>query len=749
MPDGEILLLDVLVNGQAMGDVVRAERLADGRLALPEEAWADTRLQLPAQKVVLASGGPGYALESLPGLAYVVDRRRLRLDIKAPAELFVKVALDGRETLAEPPLRPPFGALMNYDVSATVPGAGAASAGATLEGVLFGGFGSVVASALVTGLGSGERQLRRLDSFWQIDWPNRMETLVVGDTIGTGGAWSRPVRYGGIRFGRDFELRPGFITTPQLSLTGSAALASTVDVLINNQQRLNRTVQPGPFELTNVPLVSGAGEVNLVVRDLLGRETIVRQSYYSSPRLLASGLSDFSFEAGRLRAGYGSSDDTYTDPFGAATWRQGLTASLTGEARIEVERDRQAAGVELSGLLGSWAVGRASVAQSRGTNSTGWRLGAGLERSTSAGGGSLSWEQYSSGFSQLAQVPGETRPRQRLQAGWGGRLAGPLSGGATYVRQTSWNAPAVELVGASLSTPLPARFSLSLSFSRQLTGDHGWRAGAVLSRPLDDGIFATGTMDRNSGGRLSSTVQVSKAAPPGPGYGWYARASNSGLPTAYGGISVNTPQAEMAADLEANTQSEVSARLGARGSLGFLAGTSFMARPIGRGAFAVVRTGDTPDVPILRSHQVVTRTNSQGIALVPGLLPYQVNVLQIDPSELSFDTEVDKPRLAVTPYARSGVLVDFEFRRSRNALVELLQPDGNPVPVGAQVRLAGADAIFTVAKRGEVYMTGLNTSNELKVSWPGGQCRSSFALREGQADLPRIGPLACTTGDRP
>jgi outer membrane usher protein len=105
-------------------------------------------------------------------------------------------------------------------------------------------------------------------------------------------------------------MRPGFVTMPQLTLAGEAALPSTVEVLVNNARRVSQQVQPGPFELTNVPVITGAGELNRVVRDLLGRETIVQQSYYASPRLLAPGLADFSFEAGWLRTGYGQDGTT-------------------------------------------------------------------------------------------------------------------------------------------------------------------------------------------------------------------------------------------------------------------------------------------------------------------------------------------------------------------------------------------------------------------------------------------------------
>lgn len=164
--------------------------------------------------------------------------------------------------------------MLNYDVS-TSRASGRYSSGATLEAVAFNGFGNIVTSALVSDNGT-ERTATRLDSYWRYDLPHRMETLVVGDTVGVGGGWSRPVRYGGLRWGRDFGMRPGFVTLPQLSLAGEAALPSTVEVLVNNARRLSVPVQSGPFDLANVPVVTGAGEVSLLVRDLLGRETVVR-----------------------------------------------------------------------------------------------------------------------------------------------------------------------------------------------------------------------------------------------------------------------------------------------------------------------------------------------------------------------------------------------------------------------------------------------------------------------------------------
>ncbi|MDB5874029.1 MAG: fimbrial biosis outer rane usher protein [Ramlibacter sp.] len=738
----ETLLLEAVVNGRRLREVVQADRLADGRLALSREAWDEARLKPPAQDTAVPRGAQGFTLDAVAGLAYTVDRRRQTLNVTAPAQAFLTEAIDARPDPAAPPERPRPGILLNYDVAATLQTGAAASGGATVEGIFFNEWGSWTGSALLAS-SDGSYRARRLDTFWQLDLPHRMETLVLGDTVGSPGAWSRPVRFAGAHWGRDFGLRPGFVALPQPSLSGSAAVPSTVDVLIGNQQLLTRRVPPGPFELTGIPAMTGAGELNLVVRDLLGRETVVAQSYYLSPRLLARGLDDYSIDAGWLRTGYGSDTDTYTDPFATATWRRGLTAGLTGEARVELQRERRAAGVEVAALLGTWAVARASYARSTNGEDSGARLLLGVERSGDSSHSSLQWERFDAGFRQLAQVAGEVRPRERVLANLGGRIWHQATAGLSFTRQSNWNAPTVALLGASLGMPLPDRFSLSVAYSRELTGQGGWRAGVTLSRPIGDQVLATSSLTRNPDGRTSLEAQVAGTTPAGLGAGWRIATGSNEARSLAGGVNWNMPSLEASAEFEMGRNGGGAVRAGARGSLGLVAGLGFASRPVGHGAFAVVRVGEAEGVPVLRSHQVVTRTNAQGLAFVSGLLPYQTNTLEIDPAEMSLDTELGATRMDVVPYARSGATVDFAVRRSRSALVELLQDDGSVVPPGARVRPSGGGTAFTVAQRGEVYMTGLEKDNALVVDWPAGRCAASFRFPDAGEALPRIGRLRC------
>ena len=149
----------------------------------------------------------------------------------------------------------------------------------------------------------------------------------------------------------------------------------------------------------------------------------------------------------------------------------------------------------------------------------------------------------------------------------------------------------------------------------------------------------------------------------------------------------------------------------------------------------------------MRSNQWVASTNDQGVALIPGLLPYQSNDLSLDPVDLPMDTTLATAKEQAYPYARSGMLLNFVVHRSRNALLVLRQADGAVLPVGAQVLPQGAAQSFVVAKRGEVYLTDLQAQQLLQVRWPGHHCAVQLNLPVAPANDPvadlRLGPLTC------
>lgn len=736
----QTMLLDVTINFRKLDDIVWAEKLSDGRLVLPLEAWLEMRLRPVGEKMPMTDGKSGYALDAVQGLEYQLESNKLALNIAAPAEAFEASTLGQGQGSTAPPNQSPPGIYFNYNLTGTRSGDGRISYGAFLEGVAFNSMGSLVAQALLRG-SNEQRELVRTNTYLQKDLPGSMETLVIGDTIGTGGAWSRPVRFGGIRWARNFSLRPGFFTFPMPTISGSAALPSTVDVLINNQYQQSQAVDSGPFTLTDIPVVSGAGQINLVVRDLLGVETLVTQSYYTSPRLLAKGLSDFSFEAGLLRKNFGSRSNDYSTPFVAGTWRQGFSDAFTGEARLELQKHRQAMGFEIAALLGQFAVARAAAAYASADGEQGGRYLLGLERRSLIGSGSLVWEYFDRNFAQFAAQPNAVRPRQRLSAGYGMPLFLGSTIGVNYISQSSWNGERFKLATANLGIPLPWNMFANIFVSRQFDDD-SWRGGVNLILPLGSQRTVSARTTRDNTGRITNALQASQSVSQGPGLGWRLRTSDDPRQHLQVGGVLNTNHGQLTVDTNLG-ENGTAVRLGANGAVGFLQDFPFATRNIGHGSFAVVKVGDIPGVQVYRSNQVAATTNSRGKALIPNLLPFQKNLITINPGELPFDTEIKGVKQMVTPYARSGLLVEFSVRRSRNALVVLQQPNGLPVPAGTRVTSTSSGMEFIVAKRGQVYLTDLEVDNHITAQWPEGRCDLFINLPLDAPAEPRIGPLIC------
>ena len=99
----------------------------------------------------------------------------------------------------------------------------------------------------------------------------------------------------------------------------------------------------------------------------------------------------------------------------------------------------------------------------------------------------------------------------------------------------------------------------------------------------------------------------------------------------------------------------------------------------------------------------------------------------------------------VVPGSRSGVLVKFPVRSGRAALIKIIFDDGEPAPAGAQIELVGDKQEFFVARRGEAFITGLQSTNQIRLTWNESRCTLSITLPAGALDdIARVGPLSCT-----
>ncbi len=435
-------LLSVSVNGARAGEPVALLRGPGNTFYATAALIAFWRLTAPPVAFT-RDGADYYLVNAIAGLKLELAEATQTLSLDARSDTLGWTRLAYAEIEPGEELAGGTGGFLNYDLTAQVADGETSVAGAFEAGV-FTRFGVGIAS-FVGRWAKGAAELVRLDTNWTIDDPLRMRSVRLGDSITRGGVGGLPLRFGGVQLARNFSVQPGFVTFPLPSLRGSAALPSVVDVYVNDVLSGSRDLPPGPFEISEIPIVTGNGEVQLVVRDLLGREMLYSENYYAAPSLLRKGLHDYSYEAGLLRRSFGARSNAYGPMMMSATHRYGFTDDFTGEVHAEATRDVQSGGVAAG--LGLPGVGHAelSLAASRSGHGSGAQAGLGLERRTRGLTLGVRAEASSKKYTAIGWDSGRRPPATTIQAFAGLPLASG-SVGVSYLRRKSRGEPTPNLL---------------------------------------------------------------------------------------------------------------------------------------------------------------------------------------------------------------------------------------------------------------------------------------------------------------
>ena len=748
-----VLPLEVLVNGAKTGTWLLVEH--GGVLYAPRDAFEEWRLQLPASARTIDFKGQAYwPLTAIPGFKAKVDFATQSVELLFSPQAFATSRLT-REMTKAPPASPVLPSLFfNYDVNYSV-SSGRDTAMITDLGFLSelgasSAWGVLTTSTLARNLVADHglaipRGLVRLESTFTRDFPESNRTLRVGDTTTRAAMWGRDVYFGGIRYGTNFALSPGVVSQPLPAVTGLSAAPSTVELYVNDVLRQVSTVPTGPFAIDNMPLLTGNGEARLVVRDLLGRETVIVQSFFTSSQLLAAGLNDWSAEAGSVRRDLGVESNRYGDAFGAGTWRHGYSNSLTLEGRVEATRELSLVGLGLVSALPAQILGKVALAGSRDrAQGSGGLWLAGIDRQSVNGGVSLQAQGASSRFRQLGQEAGDAPIKLQVAGNFSHftERTGALGLGFAHLRRFAGDD--ITTASANYSMRVGARAIVTLTASRAFRGSSGSAIGMNFIMPLDNNRTVNVTAN-SRGGTQDLYATASQNAGPDSSLSWRALAgvlqdhsrAEAGLYYLgrYGGASADVSASR---DLAA-------VRLGGTGGMVVANGNLFVTRRV-EDSFAVAEVAGYGDVGIGLGSNVLSRTDASGVALIPRLLPYQPNSVRIDPRELPVSAEIDTIEMVVVPAWRSAVAVRFPVRSGRGALIKIVLDDGEAAPAGATVAIEGDSQEFYVARRGEAFVTGLQPANRLSMKWNGRQCTFDVALPpETAAEIARIGPQICKT----
>lgn len=770
LPGSGSLQLEVTINSLPANKIVGFKDIGGGRLA-------STRRDLEEIGVRAPGGGPPdqvVELDSIPNLEYYYDVPAQRIDLTAADEARIRREYDARgENGERDPARADYGAVLNYSLFAVstsdadnidVPED--SSINASLDGRLITPFGVLSQTGVVGQRSSGiigldAANVLRLETTLTHADEEHMIMYRAGDVISNGPYWSRPVRLGGLQVQRSFLLRPGLVTQSLPSYSGSAAVPSTVDIYVNNAKAYSKQVDSGPYQINNIPAVSGAGIARVVVRDAAGHETEQNLSFYSSPQLLRPGLTDFSIESGAARHDFGLLSGNYGDEMLASgSLKTGLFENLTVEAHSEIGGGLVNAGAGV--ILRAGDLGVVSVAASASTHDgdDGVQIYGSLDTKLGPVMINLRSQHGFNDYKDLASItaiaqrtplPGIITPGGFLS------VAPPRavdtigfsipiefdnsSFGVNFVHYETFEGDVSNLVTATYSRPLFDNATMFATGYVDLEDRDTFAVYAGVNVALDNGISINGGVERRSS-HTSATIEASKSLPQqADSWGWRVQDREGGDVQRSAELSYRASSARVSGGVRQHRQG-LRGTVEVEGAVAALGGGVFTSNRI-EDAFAVVDAG-SPGIRVMRENNYIGDTGSDGKILVPNMNSYQRNKLEIDPMGLPLNAEVTETYSNVTPAFHSGIYVDFQVKRDTpSALIILTDEAGQFLPAGAEVTLDGSSDVFMVGYDGQTFVTGLADNNTLIVKSNETTCQISFAFKPDSNTQTTIGPEVC------
>lgn len=742
----QMLLADTTVNHVEQGE---AFLLWDGagEFYAAEPELIRWRVRPPYPEAVEYDDRSYYRIRDLIGATAELDTRAMAVKITLPPNVLrrQRVQVGGIEM---PDASASRGLYLDYDISyvdlsydrypfAMLAPTFFSEVGVVHSEFMYRGAGSTISSA------EESDDWVRLDTTFTRDDPARMRAYRAGDVFSAPGPWGTSLRLGGVQVASNFNTRPAFVTFPVPSVEGASTTPSTVDLFVDGVLRHRENVDSGFFRIDDVPAVTGAGQLTMVVTDIMGRQQTLTQDFYASAQLLREGLTDYSYSLGLLRRNFGYVSNDYGEPVFIGAHRLGVNESLTLGGRVELSER-----VQMVGSTADWSP------RPGGVFSTGFAV------SNSARDLGASWllgyEWRDMDYRIRAQATGSSRNMavvdpwlsalpQKLQlainAGLNTGIVGSLSG--TYVHQSYWGRGSRDVLTVNYSTHVREVF-LNFYTSVINAGSSDLMIGMTVTRAFGERRnMSSSAAYREDETRLRFETQ--QQVPVGPGFGYRLGATLANSNQYDGTLIGQTEYGRYSFDAR-NYDGNSTWRAGTQGSLAWLAGRPYATRRIADG-FAVARVGDIPNVRVYLDNHEIGRSDEKGRILLPSLRPYEANRVRIAAEDLPLGAQVDELELRVAPYFRSGTVVDFPVRSSRQAILHAVLENGDPVPDGAVVRIDGRDDWSIVGMDGMIYLTDIGGMTQITVTWLEHRCELTVALPETDEPLPNIGRRVCEASE--
>jgi outer membrane usher protein len=589
-------------------------------------------------------------------------------------------------------------------------------------------------------------QWRNNNLYIQRELPALTSQLTLGDSS-TSGELFDSFSLRGVQIASDERMLPDALRGYAPVVRGIANSNARVTIRQNGNVLLETSVAPGPFEINDLLPTGYGGDLEVTITEADGRESKFKVPYASVTRLLRPGAQRYNASFGQYRSGLA---DNGEKPWVAQlTYQRGLSDLWTGyTGAILAERYQSGmAGAAVNTPVGAFGLDatHATTRLPAGNGapertSSGQSMRLSYSKALADTGTNLSVAAYrysTGGFYSLRDAMTSIRPdfngylaRQRssMQLTLNQSLGTAGSLFATASSRNFWDRSGSELqyqLGYSGST---RHFSYLVSALRssKSNGQSDNQIYASVSIPLDGRISANAGMGFGQQGG-NGQVSLSGNAGDRNQLDWNVAANreNSGSQAGSLYAGYRAPYATLSGSASSGTDYK-QASFGASGTVVAHPGGVTFGQRAGE-TILIVEAPDAAGAEVASQPGIVL--NDSGYAVVPYLMPYRRNMIELDPKNLPTDVELKSTSQEVVPRAGAVLMAKFETVKGRAVIIDLDTPEGVDVPIGTDVVDNGTGSVGI----GRILARGLEGDGTLRVKWGKGikqQCSIRYSLPE-------------------
>lgn len=629
-----------------------------------------------------------------------------------------------------------------------------------------------------TSTSKARRQWQNIDAYIQRDLPSLRAMLTIGDSYTDGAVFDS---YGirGVQLATDDRMLPQSLQGYAPIVRGVANTNAKVTVRQNGVQIYQTTVAPGPFTINDLYPTGYGGSLDVTVTEADGRVTTFSVPYASVAQLLRPGITRFDVAVGELRnatinnkpavvqATVQHGFNNVLTGYAGIVGSQGYAAALIGGA-IDTRYGALALDItQADAHIPGYATQSGQsmrVTYSKIIPSTQTTLSVAAYRYSTGGFLSLTQAAEAREYAreginafnyvlpsnvptidgvpqqsvltpaQQAALTGSTftnnpilstgveRQRNNFTLSLSQRLG--QNGGSIYTNLTAsdyWNNHGTTTQFQVGYNNHFHRFNYGISATRSVDplGHYSNEYFVNFSLPLGDSPHAPTFMlnlTHDQGGTSQDQAIVNGALGSDNQFNYSATAthgSNGGGNAGSVNVGYRSPYAVFDASY-GNGSGYSQASVGVTGVIVAHPGGVTFGQP----------TGDTIGiiyVPGAAGAQLQSapgaRVDRFGYAVVPYLVPYNLNTVQIDPKGLPLDVQLDATSAQVAPYEGAVVMLKFKTENGRALIVRAKLENGQALPFGAEIFNEKGTSLGVVGQGGQILVRGVNQSGQLSVRW--------------------------------